>query len=86
MQKFGRLNVFNYEGVSKQMDKVKENIDRLLWGIWDIESEYIREEREKDLQEKLVIRNSKRDMNKVEAHERIQQICKNIKVKPTTVQ
>ena len=86
MQNIGRLNVFNYEGVSGQMDVVKQHLDRFLWGIWDLEADYIRDERLKDAEEKIAVRNSKRDMSKTEANLKLQQICKTLKVQLKGVQ
>lgn len=68
------------------MDVVKQHFERLLWGVWDFEADYIRDERLKDLQEKKVVSNCKRDMNKVEAHLKLQQICKKLKIQLTSVQ
>ena len=68
------MNILNYEMVSSQIDNVKKQIDKVIFGIWDYEPESVKISRKQVVKYKDETRSINMDLTKEQVNLRLQKI------------
>jgi len=70
----GKLDVFDHEVVSGQIDNLKKQIDKVVFGIWDFEPESVKIARRQVVRYKDETRNINMNLSKEDINVRLQKI------------